>query len=187
MPANPALGKGRTTTNPKRKRKRKLNTDAVAIARADRIARWLDLRIQGFTLQQIGDAENPKVSAQRVSKAITEHLKAVTVAPSEELKKLQDMRLEALFVGNSERAMSGDGWAIDRALAILDRKAQLHGLNAPVKTQVEEVGAVATAKVSLLAKLDDMARKVAQSAPVTIDATPVAEIAHAPNLSPQEG
>jgi hypothetical protein len=186
MPANPALGIGRTKTNKKRKRPRKQNADAVAIERSKRLQHWLDLRIQGFTFQQIGDSETPKVSAQRVAKVITAHLQSITIAPAEELKKLQDMRLDALFLGASERAMSGDGWSIDRALAILDRKAQLHGLNAPVKTQVEEVGAVATAKVSLLSKLDDMARKVSQSQPVTIDATPVAEIAHDPD-TPQEG
>ncbi len=186
MPANPEVGNGRTKTNSKRKRPRKQNADAVAIARAGRIARWLDLRLQGFTFQQIGENEKPRVSATRVAKVISEHLKTITIAPAKELKTIQAMRLEQMYLGTAERALTGDGWAIDRALAIHDRLCNLFGLNEPVKTQVEEVGAVATAKASLLAKLGDMARKVADAAPVTIDATPVA-VTHQSNSPPQEG
>ena len=185
MPANPALGNGRTKTNKKRKRPRKQNADAVAIARAQRLHEWLDLRLRGFTFREIAEAQKPRVSEARVAKVISDHLKTITIAPAVELKTMQAMRLEQLYLGTAERALSGDGWAIDRALAIHDRMCNLFGLNEPVKTQVEEVGAVATAKASLLSKLDDMARKLAQPAPVTIDATPVAKIEHDP--SPQEG
>ena len=187
MPANPALGNGRTKKNNKRKRPRKQNADAVAIARAQRTAEWLQLRLQGFTFREIGEFQKPKVSEGRVRAVIKVALEAAVIEPAQELKTIQAMRLEAMYLGTSERALSGDGWAIDRALAIHDRMCALFGLNEPVKTQVEEVGPVATAKTSLLTKLDDMARKLTQSAPVTIDATPVAELTHSPDSPPQEG
>lgn len=56
------------------------------------------------------------------------------------LRDLQDERLNRLMAGLWNSAASGDVAAVDRVLKIMERQARLHGLDAPVKSEVTGAG-----------------------------------------------
>jgi hypothetical protein len=58
--------------------------------------------------------------------------------------------------------MNGDVFATQQVLAIMGKRAALLGLNAPEKIQTEEVGELADANATLLAKLNKMAERMKQ-------------------------
>ena len=131
------------------------------------------MRREGWTLQAIGAAMEPKISAPRVHDIIRVALSKTETAPAKELITLELSRLDELQTTFYTKAISGDPAALDRVLAIMDRRAKMLGLNAAEKVQVEEVGELARAKTSLLEKLNKMAaRKLAPAEPeiITIDA-----------------
>lgn len=57
-----------------------------------------------------------------------------------ELRALQDERLNRLLAGLWNSAATGDVAAVDRVLKIMERQARLHGLDAPTKTEVTGEG-----------------------------------------------
>ena len=89
----------------------------------------LQLRLQGCTLQQIADVQEPKISFQAVSKAIKTALRDVVIEPLEQVRSLELLRLDELLAAVYEKALSGDIAAIDRCLAIMYRRARLMGLD----------------------------------------------------------
>jgi hypothetical protein len=147
-------------------------TSAKVIARKQRIADIIALRVQGWSLDAIGEAQEPRISPQRVHQIITEHLNESMTLATEQIRAIELRRLDEMQVKIFDNAAKGDLLAIDRVLAIHDRRAKMLGLNAPEK--IEEVGAVADAKASLAAKLEKMAARLAP--PVTIDAEPLPAI-----------
>jgi hypothetical protein len=54
----------------------------------------------------------------------------------EELRDLQDLRLERLFTAAYQAALGGDAGAIDKAVRIMERQARLHGLDAPTRQEI---------------------------------------------------
>lgn len=110
-------------------------------------------------MAQIGQWQTPPISAPAVHKALTKHLHETVHEPTEAVRQLEMARLDTYLAGIAEKASNGDIWAINAALAIHDRRARLTGINAPEK--VEEVGAVADAKRTLLEKLNKMAARTA--------------------------
>jgi hypothetical protein len=133
-------------------------TSAKELARRQRIADILSLRLQGWSLDAIGDAQEPQISAQRVHQIIKEHLASTATFVTEEVRRIELARLDELQVKIYENAVKGDLLAIDRVLAIHDRRAKMTGINAPEK--IQEVGPVSDAKASLLAKLKKMAERM---------------------------
>jgi hypothetical protein len=98
----------------------------------------LKLRSRGFTYQQIADNMGCSKGAayQRVSRALA----AIPAEAVEEYRRLEGERLDNLLAIATHQAMTKKSlFAIDRCLAIMDRRAKLLGLDAPVKSQVETV------------------------------------------------
>ena len=140
MPANPEISRGRPKTT-KRRRKTDKNspkTGESEIRRTQRMARFLDMRLQGWSHRQIGEAETPKLTATRVGQIIEEALKKTLKEPSENIRAIEDMRLDEMLLALYPNALKGDPIAVDRVLAIMARRAALYGLNAP--TKVEQSG-----------------------------------------------
>ena len=163
--AKPAGPKKRKQT--KRKKGRPATkTSAREIARRERIQDILALRVQGWSLQAIGDAQAPRISAQRVHQIIFEHLRDTPSTDTETVRKLELLRLDEMQIKLFESAMKGGLLEIDRVLAIMDRRARYLGLDAPVRT--DDSNEQSQAKASLLEKLTKMGERMAQ-APV-IDA-----------------
>jgi len=104
-------------------------TGAARIKRQERIAAIIAMRLQGFSLQAIGQAQTPPVSMQRIHTIIFAELDRLVVEPTEKLRKLELMRLDELMTAYYERALGGDFAALDRVLAIQARRARLMGLD----------------------------------------------------------
>lgn len=89
----------------------------------------LELRKQGLNFRQIADRvdgiSNPGNAYRLFKKALTE----VTREPAEEVLTLELERLDTMLVGLWKRASTGDEWAIDRVLKIMDRRARYLGLD----------------------------------------------------------
>lgn len=103
--------------------------------------RALELRLAGATYRQIGKAIG--VGPSRAFRYV-QHVLAEVAARSEEkadeLKRLEDQRLDALLLSWWGRATAGDKDAAAIALRVLERRAKLHGLDAPAKSDVTTDG-----------------------------------------------
>ena len=67
--------------------------------------------------------------------AVMRALKATLQEPADELRKLELERLDKLLLGVWPQAVRGNQGSVDRALRIMERRAKLLGLDAPVKSE----------------------------------------------------
>lgn len=112
------------------------NTAAVAKVKAlDRQLQALELRKAGASYRQIANAlgfKGPSGAHAAVAQALTDTLSEATDA----LRTLEAERLDALMVALWKTATQGNQGAIDRVLKVMERRARLLGLDAPVKSEV---------------------------------------------------
>ena len=120
--------------------KRKVRAYKQAAEWAERRARVLELRKQGWSFQAIGD--ELKVSVQRAHQLATEALADLKRESAQEAVDLDLARLDELLASNWELAMSGDPRAGDMVLKVMDRKAKYLGLDAPAKLAGPDGGAI---------------------------------------------
>ena len=106
----------------------------IQIAAREREARALQLRKAGASFEQIGRALG--VSTPRAWRIFQRGLARVVHEPAEELRQLEALRLDGLLTAMWPHAMAGKGWAVDRVLAIMQRRARLLGLDAPTRVNV---------------------------------------------------
>lgn len=105
------------------------------VAMAEKNAEILRLRIKGLTFQQIADEVGFR-SASGVYQRYKATLKATIQEPADELRRLERERLDSLLAAIWPLAMAGKGYAVEKALMIMDRKARMLGLDAPTRSQV---------------------------------------------------
>jgi len=97
----------------------------------------LRLRSRGVTYQKIADSLGvTKATAyNRVQRALA----AIPAEAVDEYRRLETERLDSLLEMALEKALDPNNksslFAVDRTLAIMDRRAKLLGLDAPVKTE----------------------------------------------------
>jgi hypothetical protein len=134
---------------------------SVDLTRRDAlIAEW---RRQGHSLARIAEdlqaAGFAPLSASRLSRIVKETRGAAAAGGgAEEFRKAGLKRLDTLEAALHEKALAGDNAAVDRLLAIMDRRAKLLGVAA---TPAQAEGSAAEAKETLLRKLDAMAARLA--------------------------
>ena len=129
-----------------RKVYRDANTPAPAAARAtqrqldalNKRKQALDLRLFGFTYQQIGDKLG--FTKQAAYKIVTSALAAIPRESADKLRMIELDRLDRMQAVLAKRVNDGDLGAIDRWLKIAERRAKILGLDAP--TKVEQSGEV---------------------------------------------
>jgi len=98
----------------------------------------LRLRSRGMTYQKIADSLGvTKATAyNRVQRALA----AIPAEAVDEYRRLETERLDSLLEMALEKALDPNNksslFAVDRTLAIMDRRAKLLGLDAPVKTEI---------------------------------------------------
>jgi hypothetical protein len=110
---------------------------ATRIKAAERRTRALELRKQGLSYREIG--RELGISEQRAHRVITAELARLNAKRAEqaaEVTRLELERLDSMWAGVWEKAKAGDGPAIDRALAIMGRRAKLLGLDAPDRREL---------------------------------------------------
>ena len=113
----------------------------------------LKLRSRGFTYPQI--AENMGCAMSTAYDRVKRALAAIPYEAVEEYRRLEGERLDALLAVATHQALTGKRslLAIDRVLAIMDRRAKLMGLDAPIRQQIEQVTYSGDAIESRLAEL----------------------------------
>jgi hypothetical protein len=105
-------------------------TSAEAIKREQRAAAIVQMRLQGFTLREIGAAQHPPVSNVAIFKAIKRTLERTISEATEQARRLEEMRCDEMLAGGLyERAIGGDAQAAGAVLAIMTRRARLLGLD----------------------------------------------------------
>jgi len=82
------------------------------------------------------------VSAPRAYQLYKAALRQVVRQPNAELVDLELARLDQLLVAMWPKAMQGSGWAVERCLSIMERRARLLGLDAPTKHEVMTIDAI---------------------------------------------
>jgi predicted DNA-binding protein (UPF0251 family) len=116
----------------------------------------LKLRSNGLTYQKVADylGVSKSTAFERVQRALA----AIPREAVEEYRKLETERLDTMLERVMEKVTYDDGksgflFAVDRALAIMDRRAKLLGLDSPTKHEVITLGAVEAEIQRLEAKL----------------------------------
>jgi len=98
----------------------------------------LDLRLFGFTYQQIADKLG--YTKQAAFKAISAALDAIPRENADRLRALEVDRLDRMLAILAKRVTTGDLGAIDRWLRISERRCRLLGLDAPTKIDATVAG-----------------------------------------------
>lgn len=104
------------------------------IPTVERQRRALELRKAGWQFIDIANELGYK-DASGSYHAVASALKKTLQEPADELRQLEATRLDQLLLGLWPKAIKGDTWAVDRVLKIMERRAALLGLDAPVKRE----------------------------------------------------
>ena len=113
-------------------------TSALRIAHAERRTQYLNLRKAGYTYERIGAQFG--VSRQAVCDVVVRALKSQQAESVGDLRALENERLDDMLRAIYAQAVKGDTGAIDRILRIMERRAKLWGLDAPVQSVVDNGG-----------------------------------------------
>lgn len=109
-------------------------TSTRKLTAAERRTKAVRLRISGASYQQIGDQLGVTDSAaHKLVKQAMEAKARDTAAAAEELRHLEDLKLDAMELAITRQVAAGNLGAVDRQLRIMDRRAKLWGLDAPTK------------------------------------------------------
>lgn len=126
-PAAPAPPKKR-----KRKARGESKTSQRLIEANQKAADAMTLRIAGATYQQIADKLN-YADPSGAQKAVERAMQRTIQEPADQLRQLELERLDKLWLGIYPKASQGEPVLVDRAIKIMDHRAKLLGLYAPVK------------------------------------------------------
>jgi hypothetical protein len=109
------------------------------VERMQRVSQMLSMRLQGASLQAIGESMTPPITFQAVHKALKTALRDMVIEPLEQVRTLELARLDELLSGIYERALGGDISAIDWTLQIMQQKvlANLKGRCARLQSPIE--------------------------------------------------
>lgn len=117
-------------------------TSQRLIEAAERQAKALTLRKAGLSFEQIAN-QLGYADAASAYNAVKAALEKTLQEPAQELRDLECARLDAMLMGLWKEASTGRWLAVDRVLAIMDRRAKLLGLDAPTKQHTEQTVAMA--------------------------------------------
>lgn len=104
----------------------------------------LELRKAGATYRAIGEAlgVTPVGAYKAVMRAIAK-LNARVIEEAEAVRRLELERLDDLLLAMWPQAKKGNQGAVDRVLRIMERRAKLLGLDAPMKQEMDVGDALA--------------------------------------------
>lgn len=96
----------------------------------------LELRKAGLTYARIAEVCG-YASKMGAHKAVQAAIRSTLREVAEDVRSLEIDRLDALLTGVYPQAIKGNQGAIDRVLRIMERRAKLLGLDAPVQQEIE--------------------------------------------------
>ena len=98
----------------------------------------LELRKAGCDYRTIADRVG-YAGPSAAHKAVMRALKLTVREPAEEVRELEQSRLDQMLLALWPRVRQGDDQAIDRAIKIMDRRARLLGLDAPIRVNMKYI------------------------------------------------
>jgi hypothetical protein len=102
---------------------------AAKILREQQLAEIIQLRLQGQTLQAIGESMQPPCSAQNIHTRIRKALQRMMTDAVEQARRLEELRCDELLAGGLyERGIGGDAQAAGAVVSVMQRRARLLGL-----------------------------------------------------------
>ncbi len=107
-------------------------TSAKEIARVERRAQAVELRIQGWGYEAIARALVPPCSTATAYNLVEEALSERQTPLVEKYRQITLERLEALLTGVMPAAMQGDLAAVQSALSIIKDQRQITGMDSPM-------------------------------------------------------
>lgn len=113
-----------------------IRTGTKAIETAEKERQALELKLAGFDLSQIA-GQLGYTHASAAQKAIKRALRKTIQEPADELRVIELRRLDKMQAGLWRKAIAGDVFAVDRVIKIMDRRAKLLGLDAPLKINLD--------------------------------------------------
>ena len=114
-----------------------------SIDKAVQVAEMLELRRQGYSYAQIGDIVGMNYNG--VAELIRAGLRSLASVDGEDVKMLELQRLDEMWKHQYARAIDRfSPAAVQACMQIMERRARLLGLDAPVKTQNEHSFAMLT-------------------------------------------
>lgn len=124
------------TGKPKKKRGKRTTKNSTTspreIERAQKVSDALAYRKQGFSFEVIAETmgfKSPSAAYDLVIEGIT----ALKTENAEQVKQLELERLNDMLTGLMPRVLTGDERAIDSMLRVMQFRARLLGLEAPIK------------------------------------------------------
>lgn len=105
------------------------------LAAAEKRRQAMQLRTAGATYEEIARTLGYS-SRSAAYHAVQKALKDMLQEPADDLRKVEAERLDKLQRALWKQAMDGNQGAVDRVLRIMERRAKLLGLDAPVKQEV---------------------------------------------------
>lgn len=104
-------------------------------------------RQEAFALRRSGEsyeniARHLGVQPKTVSTWVREAIASMPAEEAEDLRKMELTRLDAVLVPQMRLALAGDGFAVDRVLRIMERRARYLNLDAATTAGVREVGSL---------------------------------------------
>jgi hypothetical protein len=151
----PGQGRGRT----------RQTVDAKRVALAELEAEALRLKIGGASYRRI--AEHQGISNSTAHERVKAALAEITLEPATELKAIEDERLSALLAALWPTAMREGPRQVEacrECRRIIERRAKLHGLDAPTRVRREVV--TAEDLEDALNELDDSIARMEAGEPV---------------------
>jgi len=110
--------------------------DRQLIKAAEKQRKALEARKAGHTYPEIAKMCGYK-SEQYAYEAVKTAIHKIIKEPAKEVLALETQRLDKLMLGCWKVATSGDLRAIDRVVRIMERRANLLGLDAPRKSEAQ--------------------------------------------------
>lgn len=107
-------------------------TTPQAIANKDRVRKAIELRVQGFSLEDVA-AELGWNSPQAASKAIKTALNKAVVEDAASYKLIQIQRLEKAIARVLEKAEKGNLFAVRELVRLSKRLSEIVGCDSPAK------------------------------------------------------
>lgn len=169
--------KGNLRAVPSRQRAPR-QTAAQLLAQGDEIFR---LVAKGYTITEAGLEMDPPLSQQKASKLFNDALERVAQADTSLRQAMLERELETLRQLKKHwmaKALHGDAPAANIVLKVIDRVANLAGLNQSLKIQIsnQRVDATVAELVSLLeGDAEDQVPRLLESGVLVIDAPVVIE------------
>lgn len=119
--------------------KRKLatgkKTNATTIAARVKAAKAMELRMEGKTFSQIARELNYNC-VQSAHEAVKRALHSTLQEPADALRTLELERIDAMWGIHYLNAQGGDVQALAACMKLMERRAKLIGLDAPVKSEL---------------------------------------------------